>query len=160
MDEIVPGRGGFEPVRVVDVLAVILHTGVHVARNGGELLGLRIAQIFERHGIEILELVRFEVLIERCEMVEERADLGGVRAVDVVEAAAGRAERDRLRGEGRELEQVVIDSDSRLLFEVLRNLLPIFRIKGTAGDDERLDLGRFGAGDPGRCNAGACRDYC
>jgi hypothetical protein len=93
-------------------------------------------------------------------VVEERADLSGVRAVDVIEAAARSAERDRLRGEGSEFEQVVIDGDSRFLFEVLRNLLPIFRIKGTAGDEERLDLGPFGAGDPGRCNAGACRDYC
>jgi hypothetical protein len=93
-------------------------------------------------------------------MIEERADLGRVCAVDVVEAAARSSERDRLRGEGSEFEQVVIDRDSGFLLEVLRNLLPVFRIKGTAGDEERLDLGPFGAGDPGRCNAGACRDHC
>jgi hypothetical protein len=77
-----------------------LHSGVHVAWNGGELFGLGIAQIFERDRIEILELGRFEVLIERRKMVEERTDLSGVCAVDVVEAAARSAERDRLRGEG------------------------------------------------------------
>jgi hypothetical protein len=109
-----------------------LHSGVHVAWNGGELFGLGIAQIFERDRIEILELGRFEVLIERRKMVEERTDLRGVCAVDVVEAAARSAERDRLRGEGGEFEQVVIDGDSGLLLEVLRNLLPVFRIEGTA----------------------------
>jgi hypothetical protein len=107
-----------------------LHAGVHVARNGGEFFGLRIAQIFERDGIEILELVRFEILVERRKMIEERPDLSRVRAVDVVEAAARSPERDRLRSERCELEQIVVDRDSGLLLEILRDLLPVFRIEG------------------------------
>ena len=159
MDEIVPGHGRLEAVRVVDVLAVILDARVHVARDRGELVRLGIAQIFERDGIEILELGRFEVPVERRKMIKERADLGRVRAVDVIEAAARRSERDGLRSEGSEFEQVVIDRDSGLLLEVLRDLLPVFRIEGAAGDEQRFDLGRFRAGDPGRCDAGARGDH-
>ena len=72
MDEIVPSHCGLQAVRVVDVvLAVILDAGVHVARDCGETVRLRIAQIFERDRVEVRKVGRFEVLVERREMIKE-----------------------------------------------------------------------------------------